>query len=277
MMLDTTEQDTMPDFAVIKARQQATWASGDFARIGSTLQPVGESLCEAVDLRAGQRVLDVAAGNGNAALAAARCGCEVVATDYVPSLLEGARRRAEADGLTLRILEGDAEELPFANGEFDAALSTFGVMFAPDHVTAAKEIVRVCRPGGKVGLASWTPEGFIGELLKLVGRFVPPPPGVAPPTLWGNDRHLRRLFGNSATRITTRRRIFNFRYRSAEQFVQTFRAYYGPTHKAFLALDEEKRRALAEAIAELARRFDRADDGTLCAQGEYLETVIRLR
>jgi SAM-dependent methyltransferase len=269
-----TNLDVPVDYSAIKARQQATWASGDFARIGSTLQPVGEDLVEAVDLRAGQRVLDVAAGNGNAALAAARRGCEVIASDYVPELLEGARRRAAADGLPLATRVADAEALPFDDGAFDATLSTFGVMFAPDHATAARELLRVTRSRGKIGLACWTPDGFIGQLLALVGRYLPPPAGVRSPALWGTARHLSELFAGGAAAITTRRREFTFSYPSAEDFVDTFRLYYGPTHKAFAALDPDRRAALGREMADLARRFDRGKGGPLAAAGDYLEIVI---
>jgi ubiquinone/menaquinone biosynthesis C-methylase UbiE len=266
-----------PDYTAIKARQQATWASGDFARIGSTLQLVGETLCEAVDLHAGQRVLDVAAGNGNAALAAARCGCDVVASDYVPALLAGAVRRAEADGLPLRVETADAERLPFADGSFDAVLSTFGVMFAPDQESAASELLRVCRAGGKIGLASWTSEGFLGELFRVIGRFVPPPAGLRSPMAWGSEARMRELFGAKAEAIRCERKQFAFRYRSAAHFVEVFRTYYGPTLKAFAAVAEDKRPELAADMVALAERYNRAGDGTLVAPAEYLEVVIGKR
>lgn len=268
-----TEQPAI-DLAAIKARQQVTWASGDFARIGSTLQIVGETLCDAVDLRAGARVLDVAAGNGNAALAALRCGCQVTASDYVPALLEGAQRRAAADGFELETKVADAERLPFADGSFDAVLSTFGVMFAPDQPAAARELLRVCRPGGRIGLASWTPDGFIGELFRVVGSFVPPPKGLRSPMLWGTGPGLAQLFASGARAIRTERKDYVFRYRSAEEFVQVFRTYYGPTLKAFEALPEARRPELAHAIAELCRSCDRSRGEALAVPAEYLEVVI---
>src|SRR5258705_2919297 len=235
--VSATTHPNPPDYEAIKTRQQATWASGDFSRIGVTLQIVGESLCEAIDLRAGESVIDVAAGNGNASLAAARRFADVTSTDYVPELLDQGMRRADADGLPMVTRVADAEKLPFPDASFDVALSTFGVMFAPDQARSAAELLRVVRPGGRIGLANWTPEGFIGELFKVVGRFVPPPPGLAPPSAWGSETRLVELFGPYAADIRTSRRMFVFRYRSAEHWIEIFRSYYGPVHKAFAALD----------------------------------------
>ncbi|MCC6669602.1 MAG: methyltransferase domain-containing protein [Planctomycetes bacterium] len=269
-----TSPSTIPDPSVLRRRLQATWASGDFARIGSRLQLVGERLCESVDLRAGQRVLDVAAGNGNAALAAARCGCDVVAADFVPELLHAARRRAEADGLPLATEVAAAEELPFATGTFDSVLSTFGVMFASDHASAARELARVCRPGGRIGLASWTPAGFLGDLFRLIASHVPPPAGLRSPMVWGTEDGLRELLGAAAGSFALRRRHFTFRYRSAEHFLDEFRTWYGPTLKAFAALPPEGQESLAEAILALLRRSNRATDGSLAVPAEYLEAVV---
>jgi SAM-dependent methyltransferase len=260
------------DLAAVKARQQAMWASGDFAVIGTTLQIVGESLCEAVDLEAGARVLDVACGNGNATLAAARRFAQVTGLDYVPELLARAGERAKAERLELDLREGDAEQLPFEDGSFDVALSTFGVMFAPDQPQAARELLRVVKPGGRIGLANWTPEGFIGQLLKTVGKHVPPPPGVASPIFWGTEARLGELFPDvRALRIE--RKTFAFRYRSAAHFIDVFRRFYGPTHKAFGALDADGQAQLARDIEELASRFDRGT-GSLVVPAEYLEVVI---
>ena len=226
-----------PNYTAIKQKQQATWASGDFAVVGTTLQIVGESLAEAADIRADERVLDVAAGNGNATLAAARRFARVTSTDYVPALLDRGRERARAEGLAVRFQEADVEELPFPDGSFDAVLSTFGAMFAPDQARTAREMMRVLRPGGRLGMANWTPDGFIGRLFKVIGGHVPPPAGLKSPALWGSEAHLAELFGASAAQIRCERRVFNFRYRSAAHWVQVFRDYYGPTHKAFAALD----------------------------------------
>src|SRR3954468_15936147 len=234
--LKQTESTAAPDFAAIKQKQQSTWASGDFAIIGVTLQIVGESLAEAVDIRAGERVLDVAAGNGNATLAAARRFADVTSTDYVPELLDKGRVRALAEGLPVKFRVADAEELPFEGGSFDVALSTFGAMFTPDHTKPAREMLRVVRSGGRIGLANWTPEGFIGQLFKVIGKYLPPPAGLASPALWGTEPHIVQLFGPEAADIRCERRIFKFRYESAAHWVQIFRDFYGPTHKAFAAL-----------------------------------------
>ena len=274
MTTTTTAPTTAaPDLAAVKTRQQAMWASGDFAVIGTTLQIVGEMLCEAVDLRAGERVLDVAAGNGNATLAAARRFADVTSTDYVPALLEGGRRRAEAEGLVVKFEPADAENLPYADASFDVVLSTYGVMFAPDHQRAASELMRVCRPGGRIGLACWTPSGFLGGLLKTVAKHVPPAPGVQSPLLWGTEAHLRTLFAGAA-KIENTPRFFAFRYKSAEHFVDVFRTFYGPTHKAFLALDAAGQAALEADLLALLRAADSGDERGLVVQGEYLETVI---
>ena len=264
----------VPPSSAIKTRQQAMWASGDFAVVGTTLQIVGERICEAVDLRSTERVLDVAAGNGNATLAAARRFASVTATDYVPALLERGRVRADAEGLNVTFQAADAEALPFPDGEFDVVLSTFGVMFAPDQETSAREMVRVCRPGGRIGLASWTPGGFIGRLFQVVGRHVPPPPGLRSPAAWGTDVRLQELFGSSARTIAHRIRTFVFRYASAAHWVEVFRTYYGPIHKAFAALDADGRRALEADLLDLLREFDRGDARGLVVPGEYLESVI---
>jgi len=262
------------DFNVIKRRQQLTWASGDFAIIGTTLQIVGESLAEAADVRAGERVLDVAAGNGNASLAAARRFARVTSTDYVPHLLEKAAARARAEGLEISFEVADAENLPFGDGAFDVVLSTFGAMFTPEHHRAAKELLRVTRGGGRIGLANWTPEGFIGELFGVVGSFVAPPPGTRSPTLWGSEPYIVGLFGPQASDLRCVRRHFNFRYRSAAHWIEVFRSFYGPTHKAFGALDAARQLQLHAAIAELLGRWNVAGSDSLVVPGEYLEIVI---
>ena len=263
-----------PDLAAVKIRQQATWSAGDYAQVGSRLQIVGETLCEALDLRADERVLDVAAGNGNAALAAARRFAQVTASDYVPALLDGARRRAEADGLPMQFHAADAERLPFDDASFDVVLSTFGVMFTPDQERAAAEMLRVLRPGGRIGMANWTPEGFIGQLFKVVGRHVPPPAGVKPASAWGTEPRLVELFGPRAQHIGAERRHYAFRYRSPAHWIEFFRAHYGPVQKAFGALDAAAQGALEADLLELLRRFNRGADGTLLVPGEYLEVVI---
>src|SRR5262245_14482205 len=245
------QASAQPDFGAIKAKQQTTWASGDFAVIGTTLQLVGESLAEAIDVRAGERVLDVAAGNGNATLAAARRFAEVTSTDYVPALLEKGKARAEAEGLKVVFQVADAENLPFADASFDVALSTFGAMFTPDHTRPAREMLRVVRDGGRIGLANWTPEGFIGQLFKVIGAYVPPPAGLKSPALWGTEPHIVALFGSHAADIRCVRKQFNFRYRSSAHWIQIFRDFYGPTLKAFAALDAGKQAALQQDITAL--------------------------
>ena len=267
-------RQVQPDFAAIKAKQQSTWASGDFAVIGTTLQIVGESLAEAADVRAGERVLDVAAGNGNATLAAARRFAQVTSTDYVPALLDEGRVRAHADGLSVQFQVADAEELPFDDGSFDAVLSTFGAMFTPDHGRPAREMLRVLRDGGRIGLANWTPEGFIGRLFKVIGAHVPPPAGLKSPALWGTEPHIVELFGPRAAQIRCERRIFNFRYRSAAHWLQVFRDYYGPTLKAFAALDAAGQQALERDITALLEEMNTAGAASLVVPGEYLEVVI---
>lgn len=266
-------EKTGPDFAAIKTRQQATWASGDFAVVGTTLQIVGELLAEAADVCGGERVLDVAAGNGNATLAAARRFADVTSTDYVPALLDKGRARAQAEGLEVAFQVADVEELPFRDGEFDCVLSTFGAMFAPDHRRTAREMLRVTRSGGRIGMANWAPDGLIGQLFRLIGSYVPPPTGLQSPALWGTEEHLREMFGGGV-RIQTTRRMFNFRYRSAAHFVQVFRDFYGPTLKAFAALDGEKQSALHRDIVALVEKANVSRGGTLVAPGAYLEVVM---
>jgi SAM-dependent methyltransferase len=271
------EMNTGVDFNAIKQRQQATWASGDFAIIGTTLQIVGESLAEAADVRAGERVLDVAAGNGNATLAAARRFAQVTSTDYVPHLLDKGAARAKAEGLGVQFQVADAESLPFDDGSFDVVLSTFGAMFTPDHTRPAREMLRVVRAGGRIGLANWTPEGFIGQLFKVIGNYIPAPAGLKSPALWGTEAHLAELFGAQAADIRATRRNFNFRYRSAAHWLQIFRDYYGPTHKAFAALDPARQAALAQDITALLNRLNTAGAASLVVPGEYLEVVITKR
>jgi SAM-dependent methyltransferase len=264
---------TLPiDYAAIKQRQQAVWSAGDYAMIGTTLQIVGERLCEAVDLRAGSGVLDVAAGNGNATLAAARRFARVTSTDYVGALLERGRERAAAERLPVDFQVADAEALPFADGSFDVALSTFGVMFTPNQEKAAAEMARVVRRGGKIGLANWTPDGFIGQLLKIVGRYVPPPAGIKPPVLWGTAARLGELFPGHEVSISEQ--TFTFRYESPEHWLRVFRSYYGPTHRAFAALDAGKAAALEGEILDLLEKSNWSGSDDLVIPGAYLEVVI---
>ena len=268
---------TQPDLGALKLRQHGAWSSGDYAIVGTTLQIVGEQLCEALDIRAGQKVLDVAAGNGNATLAAARRWCDVVSTDYVPSLLERGRLRAGAEGLPIEFKEADAEALGFGDATFDVVVSTFGVMFTPDQDRAAAELARVCKPGGKIGLANWTPEGFIGQLFKTLGKYLPPPAGAKSPALWGTEARIKEMFGACAASIKVERRDFNFRYRSPEHFLDIFKSYYGPMLKAFAALDAANQQGLRNDLLALIGNMNRADDGTMVVPSEYLEVVITRR
>jgi ubiquinone/menaquinone biosynthesis C-methylase UbiE len=271
----TTTHAITPDLGAVKQRQQQAWASGDFHAVAARIVLVAEQLVDSADLHAGWRVLDVATGSGNAAIAAARLGCEVVGVDYVPALLDRGRLRAAAEGLDVALLEGDAEALPFPDRSFDAVTSVFGSMFAPDHQRAASELLRVCRPGGTIALASWMPEGFIGQLFRTVAAHVPPPAGVQSPMLWGKEAHLRELFGDGISSLDVTERTFTFRFRSAEELVDFFRTWYGPTLKAFAALEEQAARdALDADLVTLARRFDRLDGGDAIAiPATYTEAV----
>jgi SAM-dependent methyltransferase len=263
------------DLAAVKNKQQLAWSSGDYAVVGTTLQIVGESLCEALDLRAGEQVLDVAAGNGNATLAAARRWCDVTSSDYVPALLERGRARASAEGLPVKFEQADAENLQFAEASFDVVMSTFGVMFTPDQEKAAAEMARVCKPGGRIGLANWTPTSFVGEIFKVIARYIPPAAGVKSPALWGTEARLRDLFGARIDTIAIERRDFVFRYHNASHWLEVFRTFYGPLHKAFAALDAGMQESLSADLIALAEKFNRATDGTLVAPSEYIEVVIR--
>ena len=272
-----TMQPPAPDLPAIKVRQQQTWAAGDYARVGNTLVLVAELLCEAVDLRAGQRVLDVATGSGNAALAAARRFADVTGVDYVPALLEQARERAAAERLSVEFKGGDAEHLPFPDRSFDIALSTFGAMFAPDQEKVASELLRVIRPGGKIGMANWTPDGYVGQLFRATGRHVPPPTGLNPPVLWGTEERLRELLGDQIASLETTRRAFVFRYPSASHYREFMQRVYGPTVKAFEALDPAGQDALAHDIEALVQECNRSGDDTVVVPADYLEVVATKR
>jgi SAM-dependent methyltransferase len=265
------------DLTALKIRQQAAWSSGNYAVVGTTLQIVGEELCEALDLRPGSKVLDVAAGNGMASLAAARRWCMVTSTDYVPALLQNGRARAEAEGHRIEFIEADAEDLPFDDNDFDTVLSTFGVMFAPNQDRAASELMRVCKSGGRIGLANWTPEGFIGQVFKTLGKYLPPPPSARSPALWGTRARLAELFGSAAIEIKPETRHFNFRYRSPKHFLEVFETYYGPINRAFATLDRQRQVELRDDLHALIQRMNRANNGTMVVPSEYLEVVITKR
>jgi SAM-dependent methyltransferase len=269
-----TDIAIQPDLAAIKQRQQATWSSGDYHMIGTQILIVSELLIEALDVHSTERVLDVATGSGNAALAAARRGCTVVGVDYVPALLERARRRADAEGLEVAFIEGDAEDLPFDDASFDVVSSVFGAMFAPDQERTAAELVRVTRPSGRIGLVAHTPEGFIGQLFKTNAKHVPPPAGLRSPVLWGTETRLRELFGESIAELWLEKRYYTFRATSPAAFVEHWKRWYGPTLKAFEAVGDAGTPALENDILELIGRFNRATDGTMAVPSEYLEVVV---
>jgi SAM-dependent methyltransferase len=268
-----TIESPAPDLGAIKERQQKIWTSGDYTRIGNPLVIMGELLCETVDVRAGERVLDVATGSGNTAISAARRFCEVSGVDYVPELIEYARKRAEVEGMEISFTVGDAENLPYLDAAFDVVLSTLGVMFAPDQEKTAEELLRVCRVGGRIGLANWMPDGFIGQLFRTLGKHVPPPPGVKPPPLWGTEDRLRELFGEGVSSLRTTPRTYVFRYPSSRYYVEHFRSYYGPVRKAFESLPPEGQAALEQDLVELLDRRNVSGDGTLVVPSDYLEVV----
>ncbi len=269
--------ETLVDLAAVKAKQQAAWSAGDYAIVGATLQIIGEDLCEVMDLRSGQKVLDVAAGNGNVTLAAARRWCDVTSTDYVPALLDKGRERAKAEGWAIDFKEADAEALPFADESFEAVVSTLGVMFTANHDKAAAEMLRVCKSAGKIGMANWTPEGFIGQLFKTIGKHMPPPAGAKSPALWGTQAHLAQMFEAGASSIHIASKNFTMRYRSAQHWIEVFRTFYGPVHKTFGALPAAGQAGLASDLLALIERFNRAKDGTMVVPSEYLEVVITKR
>ena len=270
---NVTDQSQAPNLTAIKDRQQKTWTSGNYARIGNTLVIMGELLCEAVNVHAGDKVLDVATGSGNTAISAARRFCDTTGIDYVPELIEHARKRAEVEGVEVTFEVGDAENLPYPDASFDVVLSTLGVMFAPDQERAAEELLRICRPGGKIGLANWTPDGFIGHMFRTLGKYVPPPPGIKPPPLWGTEERLRELLGEGVASLEVMQRSYKWRYPSVGHFVEYFRTYYGPTLKAFESLDRDGQEALAKDLEELFERWNTSDDATLIVPSDYLEVI----
>ena len=276
-IIECRPEAAIPDLKGIKAKQQVAWSSGDYAVVGTTLQIVGEQLAEALDLRAGQKVLDIAAGNGNFTLAAPRRWCDVTSTDYVESLLQRGRQRAAAEGFPVTFQIADAEDLPFFDGSFDAVASTFGGMFSPDQGRTASEMLRVCRSGGRIGLANWTPDGFIGQMFKTIGKYLPPPAGLKSPALWGTREWMEKVFRAESSSLIAKPRHFVFRYRSAQHFLDVFREYYGPMLKAFEALNAGGRKALSQDIIDLIGRFNNSGDKTMVVPGEYLEVIVTKR
>lgn len=263
-----------PDYEAIKTKQNAAWGSGDYAKVGVMLQLVGETLAEAMELPYGAQVLDVAAGNGNVTLAMARRGYDVTSSDYVGELLDMGRGRAEAEGFDINFKVADAENLPFDDGSFTGVVSTFGVMFTPNQEQSASELLRVCKSGGRIGLANWTPDGFIGQLFKTLGRLVPPPAGVQSPARWGTQEWLEENFGNEASDISITPKTFKLRFESPMAFIDLFRTYYGPVHKAFLALEPAGQDELTQDMLALIERFNIAEDGSSIIAADYLEVLV---
>ena len=266
--------DNGPDLQAVTQIQQKVWSEGDFAKIGNRGQIVGERLCEAVEVIPGERVLDVACGSGNGALAAARRFCEAVGVDYVPELLANGRERAVAEGLEVEFVEGDAQALPFDDASFDVVLSSFGAMFAPDQRRTAAELLRVLNHGGRVGMANWTPEGLVGGgLFSVIAKHAPPPPGIEPASRWGTEERVRELFGDGISELRAERRTLNFRFRSPEHWLEYFRTYFGPMMMAFARVGEDEAAALEADLLEMMRAHNRAGDRALVAPAEYLELV----
>lgn len=261
------------DFAAVTGRQQAVWSLGDYGRVGSLLSRLGETLVHEVDVRPGERVLDVAAGNGNASLPAARRFADVLATDYVPQLLEEAQRRADAEAVALRTEVADAQALPYADGSFDVVLSTIGAMFAPDQEAVAREMTRVCRSGGRVGMANWTPDSMVGDMFRTVGRHVPPPQGVQPAVAWGDPDRVRALLGPWCADVRTSRESFPWRFPSSQACLEYFRTWYGPTVAAFRAVGDEGRAGLEAELVAMFEGHSTATDGTMVADVAYLQVV----
>lgn len=260
----------MPTLEEIKSKQQVTWSSGDYSKIAWVTNPLADILCDAVDLIPGSRVLDVATGTGHVALAAARRFCDVTAVDYVPALLEHGRRRAAAENLSVDFREGDAEALEFADGSFDYVLSTIGAMFAPNQPKTASELARACKPGGTIGMINWRPEGFLGELFRTIGKFVPPPPELKPAALWGNPDHVRSLFGDAVSSIEFTEGSIPFRWLSADHYVDFFLEHYGPTLKAFESLPEDQRQAFRDGVTNSGTSFGRTVGDALIFDAEFL-------
>lgn len=261
------------DFQAVTAAQRKMWSAGDFARVALMLQLMSEELCETADVIPGEAVLDVACGSGNTAIAAARRFATVTGLDYVPELLEHARERAAAERVDVSWVEGDAQAMPFDDASFNVVLSTVGVMFAPDQQLAARELLRVCRPGGRIALANWTPDGMVGEMFKITAKHAPPPFAIDPPVLWGTEDRLRELFGDGMAGLEVQRREFSWRFPSADAMVEYFGEWYGPTKMAFGRLDEAGQRAFAGDLRDLFTRHNVAGDAALVAPAAYLEVV----
>jgi SAM-dependent methyltransferase len=268
---------TGPDLVALKNVQQQTWSSGDYGSVAWITVPLADELVAAVDVKPGSSVMDVATGTGNVAIATARAFCPTTGIDYVPELIDTAQRRATAEGLDIAFQVGDAEALPYDDDRFDYVLSAIGTMFTADHQQAADEMVRVCRSGGRIGMANWTPSGFVGRMLQTVGRFVAPPAGALPPTRWGNPEVVRELFDGQVDDLHTWTTAVRQRFLSTEHYADFFLTKYGPTLKAAGKLDQAKRAAFRADLVALAEEFNLAADGTFVAEWEYLLVSARKR
>lgn len=261
------------DYATVTGRQQQVWSLGDYGKVGSLLSSMGESLVHELDIHAGEKVLDIAAGNGNASLPAARRFADVLATDYVPELLAAAQRRADTDGVVLRTQLADAQALPFDDGEFDVVMSTIGAMFAPDQETVAREMLRVCRSGGRLGMANWTPDSAVGDIFRTVGKRVPPPPGVRPAVAWGSEETVTELLGPGCRELRCTRRTCAWRFPSAAHCLAYFQDWYGPVVAAFATVGTDGRDVFEAELRDVFERHNLATDGTLAMEVAYLEVV----
>ena len=266
-----------PEMETLKTKLRATWMAGDFGQIARAYSPGAAEFIERLDLQSGEKVLDVACGTGNLSIPAARAGAIVTGVDIAPNLVEQAREIAKTEGLHCRFDEGDAEALPYADSSFDTVITMFGAMFAPRPEKVAEELTRVCRSGGRIAMANWTPTGFIGKMFKLTASFVPPP-NMPSPMLWGDETVVRGRLNEEIGDLQLNRRLitFNFAF-SPPEVVEFFRTYYGPTQKAFAALDgnQEKQTALRRELESLWAEHNKATDGTMTVESEYLEVIAK--
>lgn len=267
----------MPTLEEIKARQQMMWGSGDYGKIAWITVPLADVLADAIEVKPGSTVLDVATGTGHVALAMARRFCDTIGVDYVASLLETARKRAATEGLNVEFKEGDAENLPFEDDRFDYVVSNIGAMFAPNQEKTASELIRVCKPGGTIGMVNWTPSGYIGELFKTIGKHVPPPAELKPAALWGTEDRVRELFGDAVATLTFKQGSLRQNYLSPEHFAEFFVSNYGPTLKASETLDEQARQAFMDDLVELARRFNKYGDEACSVDADYTVVIATKR